>query len=224
MPEWRANRPAAGLLLAPLACMVAVAVAQPVAAGMPGINPMESAPELIQIEASSASVPAAAHFGHLLEGEDQPGVLASLVFPMVSPLAPASAASAAAVAAGPAVQDEGVPVLEGKWLTQPLLIAGDDAASLQWLARHHAALRAMDAAVIVVAARDEAGFKRVQRAASGLTVAPVQGTWLTARLMAAGVRVRPVLIGLDGRALRSMPASGGQGEGESRQRQAGGRP
>lgn len=218
MPEWRANRPAAGLLLAPLACMVAVAVAQPVAAGMPGINPMGSAPELIQIEASSASVPAAAHFGHLLEGEDQPGVLASLVFPMVSPLAPAS------VATGPAVQDEGVPVLEGKWLTQPLLIAGDDAASLQWLARHHAALRAMDAAVIVVAARDEAGFKRVQRAASGLTVAPVQGTWLTARLMAAGVRVRPVLIGLDGRALRSMPASGDQGEGESRQRQTGGRP
>ena len=138
-------------------------------------------PQLECINVGEAAVPAAPYFSHLLQGQEQPGVLASLRFPLVSRLTAGTPAT-------------GVPVFEARWMAQPVFIVGADGVSIRWLERHQAALRRMGAIGIVLSAANEEAFKAIQRAALG----PAQGQWLERHLLALGIRSYPVLIGLDG--------------------------
>lgn len=154
------------------------------------------------LDAGGASVPIDPYFSYLIAGQEQPGVLQGLRFPMLSQLVPGVLAARSG------------PVLDARWLTQPIFVVGADAGSQAWLRRHHAALRRLGASGVVVAAESAEAFKQVQRAADGLPIAPALGSWLTGRLLAAGVRVVPVLIELDGHAVaapQEAPVGGAEG-------------
>lgn len=156
----------------------AVALAQPAR-----INP-----PLQQIDAGPA-VPASPYFSYLLAGEDQPGVLNGLKFPIESQLKPGVLAKPGAV------------VLDSRWMTQPVFVLGTDDGSYLWLNRFGENLRRMGAAGIVLAAESAQAFKRIQRLASTqmLPISIGPDTWLEQQLIAQGNTVLPLLIQLDGR-------------------------
>lgn len=153
--------------------------------------PGEAAQGLQEINAGPA-VPVAPYLSHLLAGQDQP--LTGVAFPLVSRLKP-----------GPLKAGLG-PVLDSRWLTEPVFLLGSDEGSMAWLARHAVALRRLGASGVVVAAHSAQAFKQAQRAADGLPLAPALGTWLQERLIAAGVTVVPLLIALDGHAVPAPEA------------------
>lgn len=156
-----------------------------------------AADPLRQIDAGGASVPIDPYYSYLIAGDEQDGVLQGLRFPLRSPLQPGELPARSG------------PVLEPRWLTQPIFVVGADPRSQAWVRRHQAQLRRLGASGVVVAAESAEAFKQLQRAADDLPIAPALGNWLTERLLAAGVRVLPVLIELDGHAVAAPGASDG---------------
>ena len=150
------------------------------------------APALIQIDAGGASVPMEPYYSFLLPGEEQPGVMSGLRFPMTSRLEPGI------------FEGRSRQALDPRWLTQPIFVIAAEPDSLVWLQRNRAALHAMSATGVVVSAVNEEAFKIIQREAKGLPVAPALDPWLQDRLMAAGVNVVPVLIQIDGHASQEL--------------------
>ena len=131
-------------------------------------------------------------FIDVLPGEEQPGVMSGLRFPMTSRLEPGI------------FEGRSRQALDPRWLTQPIFVIAAEPDSLVWLQRNRAALHAMSATGVVVSAVNEEAFKIIQREAKGLPVAPALDPWLQDRLMAAGVNVVPVLIQIDGHASQEL--------------------
>ena len=94
-----------------------------------------------------------------------------------------------------------VKVLDDRWMTQPILILGDDPASVTVLKQHNKALHDMGVTALVLSAKTPQTFKVVQRAAQAVAVAPGPDSWLEQLLVSKGVTVYPVLIRLDGMAV-----------------------
>lgn len=142
---------------------------------------------LIPIDAGPG-VPVSTYYGHLMPGENQP--LAEIELPIVSRLVPGR------------LKASRQPVLEAKWLTQPVFLIGTDPASLDWLQHHGAALRRLGATGIVMAAPDPAALQRALKLAGeqALTLSPGPDHWLEDKLIAKGAGVLPLLIDLEGRA------------------------
>ena len=151
--------------------------------------PGEAAQGLQEINAGPAA-PVAPYLSHLLAGKDQP--LTGVAFPLVSRLKP-----------GPLKAGLG-PVLDSRWLTEPVFLLGSDEGSMAWLARHAVALRRLGASGVVLAAPNVAAFKRMQQLAGdqGLPITHGPDRWLEEHLIARGAAVLPVLILLDGHAIQ----------------------
>ena len=145
------------------------------------------------IEAGPA-VPVSVYSSQLVAGEDQPGVLEGITFPIRCRLKPGRLL-------GP------VRVLDAAWMTQPILLLGSDPASEDFLKQHSARLHAMAAVCLVMNAESPAVFKHLQRLAQSLPLAPGPDGWLENELVLRGVTVLPVLIQLDGVAVQYL---GGQ--------------
>jgi integrating conjugative element protein (TIGR03765 family) len=79
------------------------------------------------------------------------------------------------------------------WLTRPVFLVGSDPASLRWLAEHHAALRRLDAAGIVIAVEHVSAFKAMRRATS-LPLVPHPAPHLVQLLQAQGIHHYPLLL------------------------------
>jgi integrating conjugative element protein (TIGR03765 family) len=95
-----------------------------------------------------------------------------------------------------------LPVLDARWLTHPIFVLGTDDASLLWLTRNQSELRRLRAVGLVFAAESGDAFKRIQRVAQDVPVAPGPDQWLEGQMIAAGVTVLPVLIQIDGVAVQ----------------------
>ena len=135
------------------------------------------------------TVPLDPYYSYLIAGTEQDGVLQGLHFPIHSPLQAGSYAGTSQRT-----------VFAPQWMTHPIFVLGADDASIAWLKTHWRQLRAMGAVGVVIAADDARQFKRLQRVASDVPVAPALSEYLTQSLLAAGVDRYPVLIGLDGHA------------------------
>ena len=172
-----------------LAALLALTLASPALAQAQTVR--AKSPPLQQIDAGPA-VPVSPYFSYLLAGDEQP--LTEVEFPIVSRLKPGRLKAA------------GKPVLEAKWLTQPIFLVGTDPASLAWLGRHADALRRMGAAGVVMAAPDARAFRRVQQLANAnaLPISPGPDHWLEEQLIGSRAAVLPVLIGLDGRVTQEL--------------------
>ncbi len=150
-------------------------------------GPGNSGQPLQEINAGPA-VPVAPYLSHLLAGQDQP--LTGVAFPLVSRLKPGRLKAGLG------------PVLDSRWLTEPVFVIGADEASIAWLTRQGEALRRLGASGVVLAAQDATAFKRVQQLANehSLPIAHGPDRWLEERLLARNAGVLPVLILLDGHA------------------------
>ena len=168
-------------LVALLAALCGPAMAAPRAAVPPSVS--EAGP----------AVPVSVYTSQLVAGEDQPGVLEGVAFPILSRLKPGRLL-------GP------VRVLDAAWMTQPILLLGSDAASADFLKQHGARLHAMAAVGLVMNAESIAAFKHLQRLAEPLPLAPGPDRWLEGELLARGVTVLPVLIQFDGTAVQYLGA------------------
>jgi integrating conjugative element protein (TIGR03765 family) len=73
----------------------------------------------------------------------------------------------------------------------PFFLVGDDSQSLAWLHQHAAKLREMGAAGLAVEVADTEALSRIRAAAPGITILPVNGNDIAARLQIAHY---PVLI------------------------------
>lgn len=155
-----------------------------------------ASPHLRVIDAGPA-IPVSPYVSYLIAGTDQRGVLEGVHFPLVSSLPAARLMTA------------GTQVLDARWVTNPLFLVGADAASERWLQANAEALAALGAVGLVLAAPDEAAFKRLQALAEAhaLALAPGPDHWLEALLLAKGAGVLPLLIGFDGRAQQEVPGS-----------------
>lgn len=171
------------------------------AGGSAAPAPGFAAPVLTEIDASAASVPIDPYLSFLLQGSEQDGVMQGVDFPIVSPLA-----------TGRLFGRSPRPVLDGRWMTQPIFMVRADARGVAWVTQWQAALRAAGAAGVVVAAASADDFKALQRAAGAVPVAPITSAWLAERLIAAGVEMVPAYIGLDGYA-NAAPLAVAQTEG-----------
>jgi integrating conjugative element protein (TIGR03765 family) len=162
-------------------------------------TPISLAPKspLVTIYDSGESLPMAPYISHLLAGNDQPGVLPGLVFPLRSQLRPAVLAA------------DQVQVFAPRWMTQPVFVVGDDDISLKWLRHNEGKLRHMGAWGLVVQARDARHFKGMQKLFEGMPLAPVQSPWLEQRLIKKGAGVFPLLIQADGVARQIVPSQAG---------------
>lgn len=169
-----------GILAAGLAGMLCLP--WPVLAG-----PGNSGQPLQEINAGPA-VPVAPYLSHLLAGQDQP--LVGVEFPLVSRLKPGRLKTGLG------------PVLDSRWLTEPVFVVGSDESSMAWLARHADALRRLGASGVVLAAQNVTAFKRVQQLANEHSLPITHGPdrWLEQRLISQGAAVLPLLILLDGHA------------------------
>lgn len=146
------------------------------------------------------SVPVAPYLGHLLSGQNQPGVLPGVRFPLITHLKadPEMAAQEAGAITS--------PVFNPAWVVQPIFVLGTDANSLRWLHHHRPALIAQGATGVVVHATSERDFKTLQSTATELTLIPAVGPWLEQTLLAAGVKHYPIWIDAQGR-VHPTPAS-----------------
>ena len=141
-----------------------------------------------QVVEAGPTVPTSPYWGQLIAGEDQEGVMEGQKFPIRTKLKPGRLL-------GP------VKVLDDRWMTQPILILGDDPASVTVLTQHNKALHDMGVTALVLSAKTPQTFKVVQRAAQAVAVAPGPDSWLEQLLVSKGVTVYPVLIRLDGMAV-----------------------
>lgn len=98
-------------------------------------------------------------------------------------------------------------VFDAQWLTQPVFLVGADADSLRWLQFNRPRLLRTRAYGLVVQARDSEDFQAIQSAVPDSKLGPSPSAWLDQHLIAAGVAVYPLLIGLDGIA-RQIVAEG----------------
>ncbi len=173
-----------GTLAAGLAGMLCLP--WPVLAG-----PGNSGQPLQEINAGPA-VPVAPYLSHLLAGQDQP--LTGVAFPLVSRLKPGRLKAGLG------------PVLDSRWLTEPVFVIGADEASIAWLTRQGEALRRLGASGVVLAAQDATAFKRVQQLANEHSLPITHGPdrWLEERLLARNAGVLPLLILLDGHATQEL--------------------
>lgn len=155
----------------------------------------QTRPALEQIGVAGPSVPVAPYLGHLLSGQDQPGVIPGVRFPLRSRLTGAALTDTA----------PSVAVFPSSWMVQPMFVLGADAISRAWLQSHRAQLVATGAAGIVVAAGSERDFKALQSLTPELTLVPATGPWLEQTLIEAGIRHYPLWIDGQGR-VQSSPA------------------
>jgi len=152
---------------------------------------------LQQIFANDDAVPAAPYFAALIAGDNQDGVGEGYRFPLVSKLLQPGV-----------LPEEGMPVLNGKWMTQTIAVVGDDDASRKWLQLHQERLHSLKTTVIVVSVASADSFKAIQKQVDGLPIAPDTGIWLQSRLVAARAAVYPLFIGLDGKARQLIFSEG----------------
>ena len=160
--------------------------------------------DLEQLYDAGGTVPAAPYFGHLISGAEQRGVLPGFAFPMVSRLVASSDTARTLPSKA---------IFKSAWMAQPIFLVGADNVSHAWLQRHRAALLVLGANGVIVQAKDEPAFKRMQQAADGLTVGPSRGGWLEQTLLKAGVKTYPLLIQTDGR-IAAQPAMTTQSKAE----------
>lgn len=154
---------------------------------------------LQEIGQAGPAVPVAPYLAHLLSGQDQPGVLPGVQFPLTSRLKVDTSRAALKADKGHAAS-----VLPAQWVAQPMFVLGADASSRAWLQTHRAQLVAMGAAGIVVAAASERDFKALQSLTPELTLVPVTGPWLEQTLIEAGIQHYPLWIDGQGR-VQSTP-------------------
>ncbi len=74
---------------------------------------------------------------------------------------------------------------------QPFFLVGDDPQSLAWLRQRAAGLREMGAAGLAVEVSDTAALSRIRAAAPGITILPVNGNDIAARLQ---IEHYPILV------------------------------
>jgi len=74
---------------------------------------------------------------------------------------------------------------------RPFFLIGDDSQSLTWLRQRAAELQEMDAAGLAVEVADTEALARIRAAAPGITILPVNGNDIAARLQ---IEHYPVLI------------------------------
>lgn len=131
-------------------------------------------------------VPIGAHLAPLLAPQERSGASELVQFPVRTPgLVPGRLA--------------GTPRWpDAQWLTQPVFLVGDDAASRRWLRQHRQRLVDMHAAGLVVQAPSDAAFRRLQVLAEGLPLAPGPTPWLSQRLATLHAAVLPLLMRSDG--------------------------
>ncbi|TNF83480.1 integrating conjugative element protein [Pseudomonas sp. ICMP22404] len=74
---------------------------------------------------------------------------------------------------------------------QPFFLVGDDSQSLAWLHQHAAKLREMGAAGLAVEVADTEALSQIRAAAPGITILPVNGNDIAARLQ---IEHYPILV------------------------------
>jgi integrating conjugative element protein (TIGR03765 family) len=136
---------------------------------------------------SGRAVPAAPYLAYLVSDPyaTDTEVMPGLKFPLVSRLQPG-------------LLDREHQVFDPQWLAQPVFLAGADARSLRWLTFNRLRLWRAGAWGLVVQAENAGQFRAIQSIAPELKFAPAMGDWLGQHLIAQGVAVYPLLIGLDG--------------------------
>lgn len=161
--------------------------------GMSALAPAWAGDALEVIHDSGRSVPLAPYVAQIVGDADDASVMDGLRFPYRTQLR-----------AGVLRQD-GLPVFNSKWLTQPVFVLAADDLSMRWLAFNHDKLVQLKAVGIVVQAGSPAAFKMLQRLAKPLHLAPETGKYLTEQLARAGAGVYPVLVHSNGRAYQILP-------------------
>lgn len=147
---------------------------------------------------SGNTVPMGQYLAHLVQGaKSDPRQITGVSFPLVSKLQSA------------VMQNEGVQVFDGRWMSNPIFVLGTEKASVQWLMLNQQRLFDMGAMGYVVQSPGPEHFKALQSLGNGLVFAPASGDWLEQRLLAAGVRVYPVLIQANGRAIQIVQSQTG---------------
>ncbi len=94
---------------------------------------------------------------------------------------------------------------DARWLVQPVFLIGEDPQSIAWLQGNLDRLAAISASGMLVQVDTPEAYKRIQRLADGLHMAPLSSAWLEARLQKIGAAVLPLLILPDGRITQLVP-------------------
>jgi len=103
--------------------------------------------------------------------------------------------------------DKQVQWPDARWLVMPVFLIGDDAQSLAWLQDNRGQLAGLSATGMVVQVATPAAYKRIERLAHGVPMAPATSPWLEERLAKLGAAVLPLLILPDGRITQAVPPS-----------------
>jgi len=99
-----------------------------------------------------------------------------------------------------------LPAAYAAWLTQPIALIADDAASHRWLTQQGDALHALGASILVVRVASEARMRALRAHRGDLAMAPAAVPELVQALRSLGAAVYPLVILTDGRLQQDVRA------------------